>query len=153
MNPTVGRALKVHARTQVATSVAATTPPRLIVLLHDGAIKAAAVAKTALAQGNVRARSAAICKAISIIERGLQPALNVNGSSGIAADLMGLYGYIVNRLLYANLRKHTASLDEVVHLLEELREAWEALECNTRTVREEQLPQRARGIAPRHGRI
>jgi len=153
MNPTVGRALKVHARTQAAPGVAATTPPRLIVLLHDGAIKAAAAAKTALAQGDVAARSASISKAISIIERGLRPALNVNGGTDIAGDLMALYGYIVNRLLYANLRKHTASLDEVVHLLEELREAWEALECNTRAVREEQLPQRARGIAASHDRI
>ena len=153
MNPRVGRALKGHARAQVAKDVAATTPSRLVVLLHDGAIKAAEAAKTALAQGNVGARSAAICKAISIIERGLRPALNVNGASDIAADLMALYGYIVNRLLYANLRKHTASLDEVVHLLEELREAWEALECNTRAVREEQLPQRARGIVPSHGRV
>jgi hypothetical protein len=34
----------------------------------------------------------------------------------------------------------------VVHLLEELREVG-ALECNTRAVREAQLPQRARGIA------
>jgi len=153
MNPTVGRALKVHARTRVATGVTATPPSRLVVLLHDGAIKAAAAAKTALAQGNAGARSAAICKAISIIQRGLRPVLNVNGGSDMAADLMGLYEYIVNRLLYANLRKHTPSLGEVVHLLEELREAWEALECNTRAVREEQLPQRVRGIAPSHDRI
>jgi flagellar protein FliS len=60
-------------------------------------------------RGNVGARSAAIGKAISIIERGLRPALTVNGGSDTAADLMALYGYIVNRLLYANLRKHTRS--------------------------------------------
>ena len=48
MNPKVGRALKVHARTQVATGVAATTPSRLVVLLHDGAIKAAARPKQRL---------------------------------------------------------------------------------------------------------
>lgn len=155
MNARVGRALKVHApHTHVVTG-AAPTPQRLIVMLHDGAVKAAATAKTALAQGNVRARSAGISKAISIIERGLLPVLTVNAGSDVAADLMVLYGYIVNRLLYANLRKHPASLDEVVHMLQELREAWEALECNSRAVSEERLQphQRARAIALSNGRV
>jgi flagellar secretion chaperone FliS len=153
MNARVGRALKVDGRTQVATGVVATTPPGLMVLLHGGAVKAAARAKTALAQDDGRARSAAICKAISIIEQGLRPALSVNGGGDIAADLLALYGYIVNRLLYANLRKHAASLDEVVHLLEELREGWEALERSSRAVKKEQLLQRARGIALSHDRV
>ena len=154
VNAKVGHALKAHARTRVATGVASATPPGLVVMLHDGAAKAVAAAKTSLTQGNVRARSAAICKAISIIERGLRPALRANTGSDAAAELMVLYGYIVNRLLYANLRKHAASLDEVVHLLQELREGWEALEGNGRAMSEEQLqPQRARGMALSHGRV
>jgi flagellar secretion chaperone FliS len=154
VNAKVEHALKAHARTRVVTGVAPATPQRLVVMLHDGAVKAAAAAKTALTQGNVRARSTSICKAISIIERGLRPALRVNTDSDAAADLMVLYGYIVNRLLYANLRKHAASLDEVVHLLQELREAWETLEGTGGAVGEERLqPQRARGIALSHGRV
>jgi flagellar protein FliS len=154
MSAGVGRALKVHARTHVVTGVAPATPQRLVVMLHDGAVKAAATAKTALAQGNVRARNAGISKAIAIIERGLLPALKVNAGSDVAADVLVLYGYIVNRLFYANLRKHAASLDEVVHMLQELKEAWEALECNSRTVSEEQLqPQQARGVVLSNGRV
>jgi flagellar protein FliS len=154
VNAKVGHALKAHARTRVVTGVAPATPQRLVVMLHDGAVEAVAAAKTALARGNVRARSGGICKAISIIERGLRPALRVNTGSDAAADLFVLYGYIVNRLLYANLSKHAASLDEAVHLLQELREAWETLDGNGRGVSEEQLqPQRARGIALSHGRV
>jgi flagellar protein FliS len=154
MNAKVGRALRVHARTHVMTGVAPATPQRLVVMLHDGAVKAAAMAKTALAQGNVRTRSGGISKAIAIIERGLLPALKVNAGSDVADDLLVLYGYIVNLLLYANVRKHAASLDEVVHVLQELREAWEALERNSRAVSEEQLhPQQARGIALSNGGV
>jgi flagellar protein FliS len=154
VNGKVGHALKAHARSRVAAGVAPATPQHLVVMLHDGAVEAVAAAKTALGRGNVRARSASICKAISVIERGLRPTLRANTGSDAAAELMVLYGYIVNRLLYANLRKDAASLDEAVHLLQELREAWEALEGNGRAVGREQLrPERARGIALSHGRV
>jgi flagellar protein FliS len=132
MNTLVGRALETYTRLDVETGVAAASPQRLVVMLYDGAIKALVSAKAALGQGDVPARGAGISKAISIVDQGLRPALDMNAGGDIAANLMALYDYIVNRLLYANLKGHEPSIDEVLHLLEELRGAWEALERDSR---------------------
>jgi len=132
MNNLAGRALETYTRLDVETGVAAASPQRLVVMLYDGAIKAVVSAKAALARDDVPARGAGISKAISIIDQGLRSALDLNAGGDIAGNLMALYDYIVNRLLYANLKEDEASLDEAVRLLHELRGAWEALERSSR---------------------
>ena len=126
MNALLGRALETYTRLDVETGVAAANPQRLVVMLYDGAIKALVAAKSALAQGDVPGRGVSISKAISIVDQGLRPALDMSAGGDIAVNLMALYDYIVN------LKEHEASIDEVIHLLGELRGAWEALERSSR---------------------
>jgi len=128
MNAVAGRAVDTYSRLEVETGVAAASPQKLVVMLYDGAIKAVLSAQTALARGDVAERGAAISKAISIIDEGLRPALDLEAGGEIAANLMALYEYLLNRLLYANLKGHGPSLDEVARLLTELKAAWETLE-------------------------
>lgn len=132
MNAMVGRALDTYARLDVEAGVASASPQRLVVMLYDGAIKAITTAKVALAQNDVAARGAAVSKAIAIIDEGLRLALDMKAGGEIAANLMALYEYISNRLLYANLKGHEPSLDEALRLMSELREAWDALERQSR---------------------
>jgi flagellar protein FliS len=135
MNAAVGRAVDTYTRLEVETGVAAASPQKLVVMLYEGAIKAALSAQAALARGDLAERGAAISKAIAIIDEGLQPALDMQAGGEIAANLMALYEYMVNRLLYANLKGHSQSLDEVVHLLTELKTAWEILERQSHPAR------------------
>ena len=128
MNVAVGRAVDTYTRLEVETGVAAASPQKLVVMLYEGAIKAVLTAQAALARGDLAERGAAISKAISIIDEGLRATLDMEAGGDIAANLMALYEYLVNRLLYANLKAHGQSLEEVAHLLTELKSAWETLE-------------------------
>jgi flagellar protein FliS len=132
MNATLGRALDTYSRVDVETGVASASPQRLIVMLYDGAIKAIAMAKAALADNDVAARGAAVSKAIAIIDEGLRLALDTEAGGEIAANLLALYDYISNRLLYANLKAHEPSLEEALRLMSELRDAWDTLERQSR---------------------
>jgi flagellar protein FliS len=128
MNAAVGRAVDTYTRLEIETGVAAASPQRLIVMLYEGAIKAVLAAQAALARGDLAERGSAISKAISIIDEGLRPALDLEAGGEIAANLMSLYEYLVHRLLYANLKADEPSLGEALRLLTELKGAWEALE-------------------------
>ncbi len=135
MNAAVERAVDTYTRLEVETGVAAASPQRLVVMLYDGALKAVLNAQAALARGDLPERGAAISKAISIIDEGLRPALDLEAGGEIAGNLLALYDYVANRLLYANLKGHGQSLEEAVHLLSELKSAWEALERQSQPVR------------------
>ena len=132
MTALVANALEAYQRLEVETGVAAASPQRLVVMLYDGAVKAIHTARAALARGDVAGRGAAISKAIAIIDEGLRPALDLKSGGEIAANLAALYDYIVNRLLYANLKQDQASLEEAGQLLSELKSAWDTLERKTR---------------------
>jgi len=145
MNAAFERAVDTYTRLDVETGVAAASPQRLVVMLYDGAVKAVLSAQAALARGDHAGRGAAISKAISIIDEGLRPALDLEAGGDIAANLMALYDYVSNRLLYANLKGHAASLEEAAHLLSELKTAWETLERQTQPARS---PERAEANSP-----
>jgi flagellar protein FliS len=134
MNARVGLAVDAYQRLDLETGVAAASPQRLVVMLYDGAIKAIHAARAALAREDIAGRGASISKAIAIIDEGLRPALDLKSGGEIAANLASLYEYIVNRLLYANLKQDEASLDEAARLLAELKSAWEVLDRNGRDV-------------------
>ncbi len=134
MNAVAGRAVDTYTRLEVETGVAAASPQKLVVMLYEGAIKAVLSAQAALARGDLAERGAAISKAISIIDEGLRPALDLEAGGEIAANLMALYEYVANRLLYANLKGHGQSLEEVAQLLTELKTAWETLERRSHPV-------------------
>ena len=129
---TSGRAVDMYARTDLETRVEAASPQRLIIMLYDGAIKAMLGAKAAFSSGEIGVRGESISKAISIVEEGLRAALDRNAGGDIAANLDNLYEYISNRLLYANLKGHEASIDEALSLMVDLRSAWEQLERDAR---------------------
>jgi flagellar protein FliS len=75
-------------------------------------------------QNNIGARGTAISKAISIIESGLQQALNKDAGGEIAERLDALYTYMTRRLLEANLKQDETMLVEIDNLLATLEDAW-----------------------------
>jgi flagellar secretion chaperone FliS len=113
-----------YARVGVQTGVMGASPHRLVVMLYQGARQAIAQARMFLQQNNISARGAAISKAISIVENGLQESLNKEAGGDIAQRLDTLYTYMSRRLLEANLQQDEAMLVEVDNLLATLEEAW-----------------------------
>jgi flagellar protein FliS len=118
------KAVDAYAEVGVETGVAAADPHKLILMLFDGTLAAIAGARVAMGRGEIGAKGMAIGKAIAIIDGGLKASLDVNAGGELAQRLSTLYDYMLRRLLAANLRNESALLDEVSHLLNELRAAW-----------------------------
>ncbi|OHD56275.1 MAG: flagellar export chaperone FliS [Spirochaetes bacterium GWF1_51_8] len=98
---------------------------KLVVMLYSGAIKFLNTASDALAQRRLDIVNNNIIKAQDIVSE-LITSLNFEAGE-IAHNLYSLYIYMNRRLLEANLQKNKDIIDEVVRLLNTLKEAWDIL--------------------------
>jgi flagellar secretion chaperone FliS len=99
------------------------SPLELVVMLYDGALASLTEASEAAASNNIRARVAAVSKALAIITE-LQNTLNVEEGGAIAADLDRLYTYASHRLLDVTTQGDLSALREIHKLLTTVRDAW-----------------------------
>jgi flagellar protein FliS len=113
-----------YARVDAETSVQAASPHKLILMLYDGALVALRTASVAMSNKDIPTKGQSISKAINIIDNGLKISLDLNAGGELAARLSALYEYMSERLLYANLHSNEAAVQEVIGLLDSLREAW-----------------------------
>lgn len=120
----VKKALSAYGQTNLDTVVESASPHQLIVLLFEGAIKAIQLGKIYMQQGHIAQKGAAISKAIAIIEDGLRLALDKENGGELAENLDALYDYISFELLQANINNVPERLDEMLNLLDQLKDAW-----------------------------
>jgi flagellar protein FliS len=113
-----------YAKVGIEAAVESSDPHRLILMLFDGAITAISLAKIHMDAGDIPQKGMAISKAIDIVTNGLQASLDMESGGDLAGRLAGLYDYMAQRLLFANLKNSAAALDEVSELLTSLRDAW-----------------------------
>jgi flagellar protein FliS len=115
--------------------VAASDPHRLIVMLMDGALDRLAQARGCLVNGGaVSDKNQLLSSAIAIIDE-LRVSLDLKNGGAIAANLDDLYDYMCRQLVKANLHNRVETVDEVSHLLAEIRSAWIALPAEARALR------------------
>jgi flagellar protein FliS len=108
------------------TSVGVDDPRRLVVMLYDGALDRIRHARGCAEHGMAAEKSAAIGRAIAILDE-LRGSLDFENGGPLAANLEDLYSYASRRLLAASATGDVRILDEVAALLRELREAWAAI--------------------------
>ncbi|TAN52113.1 MAG: flagellar export chaperone FliS [Methylococcaceae bacterium] len=125
MNTTT--AIKSYAKIGIESGVNAADPHKLISMLYQGALLAVANAKNGILRKDITGKGAAISKAISIIDEGLNASLDKNVGGELAHNLSSLYEYMTVRLITANLKNDTAILDEVARLLADLKDAWDSI--------------------------
>src|SRR6186713_1506592 len=130
------RPSSVAAYTSVAThgGVAGADPHRLIVMLMDGALERIAQARGCMANNAIADKNRLISAAIAIVDE-LRLSLDLKAGGPIAANLDDLYDYMCRLLVKANLNNRVETLDEVAHLLGEIRSAWIALPSEARALR------------------
>jgi flagellar protein FliS len=121
---TMPRGVQAYAKVGLETSAVAASPHELIVMLFDGAMVAISNARSNIKAGKIAEKGKSISHAIAIINDGLRACLDKKAGGGIANNLDGLYEYMTNRLLQANLNNSPEMLDEVHTLLSDLRDAW-----------------------------
>jgi flagellar secretion chaperone FliS len=127
-----GSGASTYARMGLDTSAMSASPHQLITMLFDGAKAAITMARHHMAAQDTRAKGNAISQAINIVENGLKVSLDAEagGQAGaeLVANLSAFYGYITQRLLYANLRNDPALLDEADRLLDSISSAWREID-------------------------
>lgn len=125
MNATA--ATKAYAKIGVESGVVSADPHKLIAMLYQGALLAIAGARNGIMCKDIPAKGTAISKAIAIIDEGLKASLDKNAGGPLAQNLSALYDYMCTRLIVANLKNDMAALDEVAHLLSDLKGAWDSI--------------------------
>jgi flagellar protein FliS len=113
------KAAKAYFQTQVTT----TTQGDLLILLYDGAIKYLNQAKASMAQRDYAGKGMLISRAMDVISE-LDESLNPEKGGELAANLHQLYFYCNTRLLRANLEMKPEKIDEVIRILDSLRDAF-----------------------------
>lgn len=123
----VHNAVSAYAKAGVDARVPSASPHELILMLYEGAIKAILFAKMYMSQKEIAPKCEMIAKAIAIIDQGLKISLDEKVGGELAQNLKALYDYMCGQLVLANLNNEPQYLDEVSHLLGELKGAWEAI--------------------------
>lgn len=124
MNPY--QAAQNYSSVKTQTNIVDASPHRLIQMLFEGALERIAQAKGAMLQNQIARKGELIGKAVNIVG-GLQGSLNDKEGGQLAANLDGLYDYIIRRLSKANYDNDPAALDECGRLLGELKAGWDAI--------------------------
>jgi flagellar protein FliS len=114
------------------TAVETASPARLIVMLYDGAIRFINEAAHAMRQRDYEAQNAKLQRAQKILAE-LISSLDFDKGGEIAENLFRLYTYMYNQLVEANINDSRDRLEHVVHLLSELREAWDTIATESET--------------------
>ena len=126
MNPM--RALRQYQKVNSHAQISEASPHRLVQLLMESGLDRMAQAKGALARGDIAQKGLMLGKATDIII-GLGDGLNAEKSDNkeYVQRLEGLYVYMTNRLMEANLHNDAGMIDEVAQLLITVKEGWDAI--------------------------
>ena len=119
-----GIGAKAYSKLGLETDVLHADPHRLVLILFDGALLAIQRAKGHLADRRVPEKCQAISQAIRIVDSGLCSSVNASVAPEFGKRLIGLYKYVIMRLLQGNMRNDIKALNEAAHLLSGLRAAW-----------------------------
>lgn len=110
---------------RIATQTA--PPGQLILMLFDGALLSLDRALLGFDCQDIGQRNAAIHnnlrRAVDII-RELNCSLDLEAGGQLATTLRNLYSYFERRLLESNLKKSRQGIDEVLPMVQQLRDAW-----------------------------
>lgn len=97
---------------------------QLLLMLVDGAVKFAKIGRQAILDKDAKKAHENIVKAENIFYE-LMVTLDVEKGGDWANALMQVYDYIVSELTQANIRKDVKIMDEVIPLIEDIRDTWE----------------------------
>ncbi|MBD8213355.1 flagellar export chaperone FliS [Erwinia persicina] len=125
---------KAYAKVGVESAVMSASNDQLITLLFDGALSALVRARLFLQDGNTVMKGASLSKAINIIDNGLKLGLDEASEDELTQNLLGLYRYMVNRLLRANIDNDVHAIEEVEALLRNIADAWKEVSGTTALV-------------------
>jgi flagellar protein FliS len=114
--------IKAYQETAICTQ----NRGQLVVMLYDGAINFLKQSIADLEQGDYASKGIRIAKATDIIIE-LNTVLDLDKGGQVAQNLRSLYNFMHHHLSEANLKKDATMVQDVINLLEELKQSWQAI--------------------------
>jgi len=106
------------------SSIETASREQILILLYDGAIQFLNKAKIAMQNKDVEASHNNLIGAQNIIQEFIN-SLDREVAPQLAENLTSLYEYFIRRLVYANVKRKTEPIDEVLSYLKSLKATWE----------------------------
>ncbi len=113
-------------RAYAESTILTASPERLVVMLYDGAIRSLRQSADAMRKGERERARNRMRSGEAIIDE-LNGALDMNQGQ-IPSQLRSIYLFCKRQLIQANVETDAPTIDVVVRLLSELREAWAEIE-------------------------
>lgn len=124
------RNLKAYKSTSLDAEMAVADPHRIIQMLMQGFLERLAQSKGAIERRDYAGKSAAISKAMAILN-GLQDSLDLSYGQ-VPRDLFELYDYMKTRLMDASRAMDVSPIDEVANLMITIKSAWDQIPSSER---------------------
>ena len=102
-------------------SVNMASSQQLLLMLLDGAVKYTKIAKMAILNKDIQRAHKELVRVQDIF---LEIMITMDKNTKYMEDLYNVYEFIKNELAKANLRKDINTIDEVLPLIEEIRDMW-----------------------------
>ena len=125
------QALKQYSNVEQNVQAEFATPHQLAKMLFSGALRALAIAETAMKQKQFQLKGEQLARAINIIE-GLDDSLDLEKGGELAENLGGLYQYMVQELYKSSFRNDPVMVHEVSNLLRDISSAWDQIPLQER---------------------
>lgn len=110
-------------KTYKTNSINYASKEQLLLMLVDGAVKFSKIGRQAIIDKDIKKAHENIIKSENIFYE-LMTSLDVSKAGKWGQSLMSLYDFIVRRLTDANMKKDVKIMDEVIPLIEDVRDTW-----------------------------
>ncbi|WP_434296943.1 flagellar export chaperone FliS [Clostridium sporogenes] len=107
---------------------------QLLLMLVDGAVKFSKIARQAMIDKDIAKVHQNLVKTQDIFYE-LMATLDVNQAGQWGQQLMSIYEFVVRRLGEANIKKDINIIDEVIPLIEDVRNTWYEADKLSRSVK------------------
>ncbi len=115
--------MRATAQRYLESQILTASPEQLVVILYDGAIRFCRRAEDAFTQSRSDEAGELLIRAQRVVLE-LVCALRPESNPDIVKNLGGLYAFVYEQLVWANVERDVKRIRDAVSVLETLREGW-----------------------------
>lgn len=105
---------------------------QLLLIILDGAVKFSKIGRQAILDKDIKSAHENIIKTQNIFYE-LMISLDLSQSSDWGLNVISIYKFIIDKLVDANMKKDIGIMDEIIPLIEEVRDMWNEVYKSAKT--------------------
>lgn len=105
---------------------------QLLLIILDGAVKFSKIGRQAILDKDIKSAHENIIKTQNIFYE-LMISLDLSQSSDWGLNVISIYKFIIDKLVDANMKKDIDIIDEIIPLIEEVRDMWNEVYKSAKT--------------------